>query len=251
MPSHNVVERIQESLKSVVSTIRYEVEEFGSALLGDCPLVEIKFWQDGTLSDAGMRPIGEHRDQWLPIQLKSTMSTSPPYVFNNCNKYSSMCMIGTTGERKAFVLYDSECFVNGQIKKGKKCDPLTLDELSTMLLLMWSDAFYANELHEELVLRNQCSRSSQLELAVMSVSSFVVDGTPINWPNMRNSVVDRILTDGTRVQDKVAYRRSRNFTGSLMRKFRGAKVPYVDGDVDTFVFSYIMPENARVETASR
>jgi len=236
--SSNVTSRIIEAYECGQSTSRYEVEALGSDMLKRQKIVDVRFWQDGTLSDAGIRPTGSKDDKWLPVQLKSTAKVEPPYIFNNCEKYGSMAIVGTTGNSTCFMFSSESAMANGQVKIGRSVQPLTIDGMATKLLEMYSKV---SGLNTEAELRSQCSPSSKIELNLMLLSSSIVDGHEILWPSTRNSVVDRLLKDGTTIQDKAAGCNTdvkmRFFHGSLKKKFRKTPVPYLNTDCKMFVFS--------------
>ena len=238
-PKATVVGRIEDALKCAESMTRYEIESSGCEFLKQCKSMEIRFWQDGTLSDAGVRPVNSVDDMWLPMQLKSTAKKTAPYTFNGCDSYGSMLMIGTIGTGCAIVLDKSECFSNGQIKKNKLSVPLNIDELGEIMHSKFDEARVRGLLSSEMHLRMQCSLSNQVELALMQMSSLLVDKTCIQWPDTRNSVVDRIISDNVRVQDKAAYKCNTAYKGSVMKKFRGGHIPYLISDCDLFVFSTV------------
>ena len=239
-PANAVVARIDEARSCEESTRRYETESFGNQMLLSCPGIEVIFWQDGTHSDAGIRPNGSIPGYWLPVQMKATKSTQSPFIFGYCSGYGQMLMIGVTGSLEAFIMNSSEAMKDGRIKKYWKDTRLDAAALAEVLVSKWEDALYDEGLFDEHTLRRQCSPSSKIELELMELSSSIVDRIPIQWPDVRNSSVDRILPGGLRAQDKAAYIHESKFVGSVMKKFRRNKIPYFSNDCDVFVFSKVI-----------
>jgi len=220
----------------------YETEEWSCRLLGELDGIDLRFWQDGTSSDAGVRPIGNTQDLWLPLQVKATRATVPPFTFNSCDKYANNVeLVGVIGTGEFLVLCSDDAFSNGQIKKNHRADVVTSGALSHYLNGCWDLQLANGTLQSERVLRTQCSDSSLIEFEMMRLSSLIVDNTSVAYPTIRNSSVDRLLNDGTRVQDKAAswFTKQYTYKARLCKKFVGAMIPYKNTDCDLFVFSTV------------
>jgi len=209
-------------------------------MLARVPGVEVRFWQDGTASDAGVRPLGNRHDAWLPLQVKATRNNDPPFVFNACAKYEDrMVLIGVIGSGEFIALRSSDAMKNGQIKKSHRRDVISPGDLSKALMEAYAEQEVHQTLATELELRIQCSESSRVEFELMNLSSRLVDGGAVEYPSVRNSSVDRILEDASRIQDKAAAWFNTQFTskGRLCKKFSKGVIPYRSTDCDMFVFS--------------
>jgi hypothetical protein len=236
-----IFKRVSEAIASTGrKSSDYETEAWSCGLLELVPGIEVRFWQDGTASDAGVRPLGDANDAWLPVQMKATRAKQPPFVFNACSKYdASVVLIGVIGSGEFMVLRKSDATKNGQIKKSHRNDVISSCELSEALLEAHNSQRVANTLATELELRIQCSDSSRIEFELMNLSSRLVDHNGIKYPSVRNSSVDRILDDGQCVQDKAAawFGSQYTFKGRLCKKFLSGVIPYFSTDCDLFVFS--------------
>lgn len=235
-PSSRVCSRVHAAASSSERTPRFETEAYGNEHLAQCKTMEVRFWQDGTCSDAGVRPLGECSDLWMPLQLKATKKMCAPFVFAGCNKYPWMRIVAIIGDGRAFILNASSAMANGQIKLNKKVAPLDMCQVTEALSTAWRDDFGRSKLYSEEVLRMQCAKNSQVELQLMMLSSFLVDKRPICWPDVRNTAVDRILPNGARAQDKAVHIRGQTYRANIYRTFRRRPVPYTSTDCDVFVF---------------
>ena len=84
--------------------------------------LEVRQWQDGTLSDFGDCPRGCGRDLWLPAQLKTTTRTSYPFQFKGCGKVYPMDIIAMTGDTNGAFVYSPEFVAensNHMLSNGK------------------------------------------------------------------------------------------------------------------------------------
>ena len=213
----------------------YETEQRSIEVFLSHAYHDVVVLQDGTRSDLCLRPMEDAHDLWLPIQIKSTSATEPPYSFQKTSGYD-MPVFGITGTGLMFDITKAQTNTK-KLSSNERC--IDGAELQALLRSYFDHFKVAGELRSLQTLRLDCSASSQVELHLMQLSCRLVDAQEINWPVQRNSPVDRILRDGVRVQDKAAHVYKNSYRGRLCKKHAGKMIPYDSEDCDMFVFSTV------------
>lgn len=237
--------------------------------------LEVRQWQDGTLSDFGDRPIGCKLDLWLPAQLKTTTSTEYPFQFKGCGKEYGMDIIAISGNDDEVFVYSSE-FVksnaskllsNGSVKKhrtapnaenrdvikvtsGKRGEcvwnipRLRIQDVARQRLSHWHDEIskynkgMPNMLCTERELRMQCHPKSRCEYLHSELSMYFDSTAKHKWASPQ-LVYDRMRND-VPVQDKPAIWNSNTdstrYTALVTKRLNGGHVPYELGDLQNGLF---------------
>jgi len=232
--------------------------------------LEVRQWQDGTLSDFGDCPIGSKRDLWLPAQLKTTTSTVYPFQFKGCGKKYGMDIIALTGNVDEAFVYSSS-FVeanaskmvsNGAVRKHRtgpnaenrdiikvtsgarsECvwntQRLRIVEVAQQRLSCWHeelakyDSGIPSMLLTEREMRMQCHSKSRCEFLNAELSMLFDSNAQHRWapPQL---VYDRLRND-VPIQDKPAIWNSNTdstrYTALVTKRLNGGHVPYELGDL--------------------
>jgi hypothetical protein len=237
--------------------------------------LEVRQWQDGTLSDFGDRPIGCRKDLWLPAQLKTTTSTVYPFQFKGCGKEYGMDIIALTGNVDEAFVYSAE-FLEANVSKMLSNGPskehrtvpnaenrdiikvtsgargvcvwniprLHVAEVAQQRLVRWHDELLKYDkglpsiLRTERELRMQCHSKSRCEFLHSELSMRFDSAVQHRWapPQL---VYDR-LRDDVPVQDKPAIWNSNTdstrYTALVTKRLNGGHVPYELGDLQGGLF---------------
>ena len=234
------------------------IEQEGNALVkaavGD--VFELRFWQDGTLSDVGIRPRGETADAWLPLQLKHSKSSTPAYHMRS--DYGCFVLATHAGRNGAFVftpdnLKASDFPESGRIKISLKRKYLS-DEKNRTWRELWCDWNSVIEVllrqwhvgasrRTERELRMQVNASNYIEWLHIDLARRFEPEVAWSWPVQTMQLYDQ-LRAGEKVQFKSTVKTTTGFEASnLHKKMMQAIVPYELGDNDWYYFSHIVWEH--------
>lgn len=199
------------------------------------PTFEFRFWQDGTLSDVGARPIGETADAWMPLQLKHC-TTDPPKWSGVSTRYHMSILLTREGMGGAYVLSK-----NLLAKVGDKLPPRGVLKLTSRWRRTWRTwpqvvEWLAEKWAEgsdrrtERELRAQVNGSSYVEYLHIDLSRRFEPEIAWQWPTATMQVYDQ-LRNGQTTQFKSVRKDTSGFEASnLHKKIGGQCVPYEIGD---------------------
>lgn len=214
--------------------------------------LDVKIWQDGTLSDMGIRVKPCEHDVWLPLQIKTSASTVAPWCFKACHKMFHCDVICTSGDNFwvfswEFMQQNRDSLAGGQnIEIGRhsgkstvwNVKPLSIVELLQWLTNRWTKLhFVVNATRSERELRTECSTASQIESELILLSRHFAHEI-FDWCGQAGPV--DVIRDGLRVQYKTATwnicNRKRVFEASTSRTIQGFAIAYEVGQLDMFCF---------------
>tara|TARA_B110001450_G_scaffold79269_1_gene75227 strand:+ start:4365 stop:5375 length:1011 start_codon:yes stop_codon:yes gene_type:complete len=206
-----------------------------------CQGVEIRYWQDGTKSDFGVRKLGSLQDRWLPIQLKSTLKDKYPFVAYSVANYKCDVLFCAVRRKDLGVWVFSPNFIESNqeqlhghrdlyISTSHTVWPtcrVKMDSLGPLLI----EKLESSTLFSEFELCMQATKDSQTEYKAMKLFMQMNPTLKFGIPPVRNTVVD-LLADGRRLQFKSA---NSNLLAGISKKFAGMSVPYASGDCDAYI----------------
>ena len=218
-----------------------QIESFAHRLISATVPLELKQWQDGTLSDVGVRPRGGG-DSWLLLQIKGTARDRPPFTWIGCKRYEGMSIVALTACPSLIYFFPHEDSIktsNIRISDSTRCsftnNPIDINNLAVELKQRWNTERKYSE-HEA---RMQCNVKSQRELVTIMLDERFHPSCKHEWP-MFCTETDR-WCDGLRVQHKTAFWDSTNgwYKSNLYKRAGNEHVPYCVGDVELFKISTV------------
>ena len=210
--------------------------------------LEIKFWQDGTKSDCGVR-LSRH-DCWLPLQVKATADAHPPTNFNVYSGPYDMVMIVVWLQDDEGVMLLCPDDQKREFKTAtwrvqdrvhKDSYWISWEHLPDVLERMIDGGMST---YTENELRSQLGHDDRKEFDHISLYRKHFPDAVCEWPPSVKILYDQI-SDGKREQFKTAFRRKNRTVlecPNFSHKIGGRKVPYELGDVDVFCFCAILKE---------
>jgi hypothetical protein len=224
---------------------------------------EFKIFGEGTLADFAIKPILEESNNYMPIQMKTTLCHNRFYTFHLTNKYIDMLILCFCfdGQRMWLIEGNSILHLKTNLTIGKKssiyskyeCTPL---ELKSKLIDFYASKKYNKDLGE---LSFPISLYAQQENEFRQFRESQFPTLTFKYSTINNQVCDTVVNGKYKVQDKVltSYIRknkSLTFVVKMSRKRSSCNVAYKLGDNDFyFVFlkdklsAYIFPEDVLYE----
>jgi hypothetical protein len=211
-------------------------------------LLEVKFWQDGTKSDCGVR--FNRCDLWLGLQIKATGDSAPPTNFNVhggpydvpliamwLNDHDGAMLLSVEDQRHEFET--STWRVQDAIHRDSYW--MTWKEIAHALERLIIDG---DGLLSEQQLRSQLGRDDRKEFEHIMLSRRFYPEKVHQWPPCVKLLYDNVC-DGKREQFKTAFHRKSKTVfecPNFSHKVNGIKVPFEPGQVDVFCFCAVMRE---------
>jgi hypothetical protein len=208
-------------------------------------LTEYRRWQDATKSDFGIRRKGSSLDQWLPIQIKSSIEKAGMGVKmlgrdGNIPNCDFLCVL--LKEPVSFVFVPKESL---HLIPISNCGVWQVSAMHEWLVpsnelddVLWTRWHEREELIKtERQLRFEVNSKYLVEMESIELSNRLSPFSKVEWPAQTMGVTD-LIRDGEREQYKSAYVNGNCFNVHLWKKMCGVQVAYEIGDNDWYVVGF-------------
>jgi hypothetical protein len=168
------------------------------------PFYEVIRTKEGCLADLAIRKKGEKEDQWIPVQMKTTMKNSHGmYSFNVHNTYKDMLMICVCiSEKKIWIMPYNALTLKSKLNISVK-SKYSKYLVDNTIIDTFIDKYVKDVVYNTLdTLMIPVNPTQQREQEYVKKREACVPFLSYHYPDVQNTCVD-VIVNGKKVQEKV------------------------------------------------